>query len=81
VDKQREVGEHLEAASLTIKLVEIRSSAKERAEVDVAGSEKSVRVIDQQGDVVRTTDAGVVTFRTQLIWTPEGWRVSTMTLV
>lgn len=81
VDKQREVGEHLEAASLTIKLVELRSSAKGRAEVDVAGSEKPVRVIDQQGNVVRTTNAGVVTFRTQLIWTPEGWRVSTMTLV
>lgn len=81
VDKQREVGEHLQTASLTIKLVEIRSSANGRAEVDVAGSEKPVRVIDQQGDVIRTTNAGVVTFRTQLIWTPEGWRVSTMTLV
>lgn len=81
VDKQREAGEHLMAASLTIKLVELRSHAKERAEIDVAGSEKPVRVIDQQGNVVRTTNAGVVTFRTQLIWTPEGWRVSTMTLV
>jgi hypothetical protein len=81
IGDMRNAGEHLERPSLEIKLVEVREFQPTRVEVDVAGSERAVRVLGKDGDVKRTTQAGVVTFRTQLIASPEGWRVSTMTLL
>jgi hypothetical protein len=81
IDKQREAGEHFERETLAIELVEVRDINAGRAEVDVAGTERSVRVVNDRGEVTRTTKQGVVTFRTDINWTAEGWRVATLTLI
>lgn len=68
--------QHLERAVFDIKLVHLGSFEKGTAVVDVAGDQLRVRVLDEKGDVVETTEKGVATFRTHLARTASAWQVS-----
>lgn len=81
VRQMQQAGEHFEEPSLQIKLVRTPIQVDGLTRVEVAGTEKAVRVLDSSGKVVRSTSRGVFTFRTDLAWRAGTWRVQRLTVL
>ncbi|WP_345502008.1 DUF6318 family protein [Pedococcus ginsenosidimutans] len=75
VQTMRTKGERAERSSFDIKLVTWVSGNAAAQVVEVAGKERPVRVLNGNGDVLRTSKSGVFTWSTSVVWQENRWLV------
>ena len=82
LQERKSRGERSAGRSFTAELAGIRpGSSQNLLEIDVAGTEESVDVIDGAGSVIRRTTAGKVTFRTVVQWDSNRWTMKDLKAV
>lgn len=81
VAKRNAAGTHADSPSMDIRLVSARSGDGDTYVVDVAGREAPVHIVDRHGSVVTTTEPGVFTWATTVVWRDGRWRVASFRAV
>jgi hypothetical protein len=82
IEQRKNSGEHARRRTFTADLTHIGArSSGGKLQIDVAGTEESVDVLDAKGVVLRKTIAGKVVFRTVVVWVGSSWLMSDVKVV
>lgn len=81
-DAMRDRGQHVDSRSLTVRQSHVTLVTVQNGHViDVLAEDRPSRVVAKDGRVVSTSRGSKLAFRTSVVWTDDGWKVSDSKLV
>jgi hypothetical protein len=82
IEDRKKSGEHVRKRTFSANLTHVGAKlAGDKLQIDVAGSEEAVDVLDAKGVAVRKTTPGKVVFRTVVSWSGYSWLMADVKVV